>query len=390
VFVNRPPGLEQRIGASLEAMQTAESADMHALYTLELLPELANEPAIRRRLLELRTHRWPGVRRSVGRSLALAGCREGLECLTWCVLAVHPVTRRSQREEADSNMRVLSKQYLMPFAGLLDEELVGMIVDDLCDASGNRHLDLLAAAPAALVSRGLEPLLESRDRRLRADAAFVLGRRGRQDVVPILEQELREARNVEPALLAISHIRSDATPGWLEHFESKGHSPYGPLDGDARTIRLTMLARRRRLLLSSGPVDVLDRFFARDYRQYAGDSQSPPRLFHLGRRWGIAADALDENTESAADFVAEFFSPEDRAACVRRQLEAMAAVKKSPAFQPRRVDQVHDFLAGPLTEPKGKFLPGVTLFFDDPDYDFAATDWISNAERYRVGTVTEL
>lgn len=371
-------------------MQAGQGADMHALYTLELLPELALDPGIKPGLLELRTHQWPAVRRSVGRSLALAGCREGLECLTWCVLAVHPVTRRSQREEADSNMRVLSKQYLMPFAGLLDEELVGMIVGDLCDANGNRHVDLLSAAPAALVSHRLEPLLESRDRRLRADAAFVLGRRGRQDVGPLLEEDLRKARNVELALLAISHIKSDASLGWLEHFEREEHSPYGPPDADARTIRLMMLARRRRSLLSSRPIDALERFFARDYAQYAGDSQKPPRLFHLGRRWGIAAHARDDNTESTADFVAEFFSAEDRAACVRLQLAAMASVKKSPAFQPRRADQVHDFLAGPLAEPKGKFLPGVTLFFDDPDYDFAATDWISNAERYRVGTVMEL
>src|SRR5258708_38693738 len=96
-----------------------------------------------------------------------------------------------------------------------------------------------------------------------------------------------------------------------------------------------------------------------------------------------------ENTESAADFIAEFLSGAERAACVEEQKEAMKLVKRSPAFQPRRTNVVFDFLLGPLIESKGKFLPGVTLFFDDPDYDFSATDWIQNAERYRVGTLIE-
>jgi hypothetical protein len=340
-------------------------------------------------MLQLVTHQYPGVRLSVGRSLAQAGYREGLLCLTWCALATHPVLKQGQGEEQDSNVRALSKQYLMPFAPALDDELVALLFEDLKDPRGNRHFDVLAAVPAELSSAKLEPFLASRDERLQAAAAFVLGRQGRQDVRQILEREIGKKQHIELALLALSHIPDARVMELLEYFENPNNAPYHEWKTDLRRARLAMLARRRRFLLSHVATrkETLSRFFRKDYPEYSRDS-APVRLYHLGRRWGGAEDDKDENTESTADFIAEFLSADERAACVAEQLEAMKTVRPSPAFQPRDRNRIFDFLAGPLCEPIGKFLPGVTLFFDHPDYDFAATDWIRNAERYRVGTLS--
>ena len=390
MHIEKPPGLERQIGATLAAIRAGKDFEMHALYTLELIPELVHEPTIKDSLLQLVSHPWPGVRRSVGRSLAKAGYREGLQCLTWCALATHPVLKHSQREEQDSNTRTLSKQYLMPFAPSLDDELVALVVEDLKEPRGNCQFDVLAAAPSQLTFVKLEPLLKSRDERLQAAAAFVLGRHGRHDVRPILELEIDKKRHIELALLALSHIPNSRVMDLLQHFENESNAPYREYNNDVRRTRLVMLARRRRFLLSQGstPKEVLDRFFRKNYPEYSRES-APVRLYHLGRRWGTADHDKDDNTESTADFIAEFLPAGQRAAPVAEQLEAMTTVKRNPAFQPRNKDRVFDFLAGPLAEPKGKFLPGVTLFFDNPDYDFAATDWIQNAERYRVGTLGE-
>jgi len=390
MHIEKPLGLERQIAATLAAIRAGENFDMHALYTLELIPEMVHEPAVKGSLLQLVPHPWPAVRLSVGRSLALAGYREGLQSLTWCALATHPVLKHSQRAEQDSNLRTLSKQYLIPFAPMLDDELVGLIVEDLKDLRGNSHFDILSAVPAERSSTKLEALLASRDERLQAAAAFVLGRLGRQDVRPVLEREIGKKRHIELALLALSHIPDARLMELLEYFENQDNAPYREWKTDARRTRLAMLARRRRFLLSRAatPKETLSRFFRKDYPEYSRDATTV-RLYHLGRRWGPADYHNDENTESTADFIAEFLSPEQRAACVAEQLEAMNTVKPSPAFQPRDRNRTFDFLAGPVVEPKGKFLPGVTLFFGLPDYDFAATDWIQNAERYRVGTLSE-
>lgn len=390
MHIGTPPGIERLIAAALCAIRAGGDWDMHALYTLELIPELVHEPAVKGSLLQLVVHPWPAVRLSVGRSLALAGYREGLLCLTRCALATHPVLKRSQRGEQDSNIRTLAKQYLIPFAPMLDDDLVGLIVEDLKDPRGNSHFDILSAVPAERSSAKLEAFLASRDERLRAVAAFVLGRLGRQDVRPALEREIGKQRHIELALLALSHIPDARVMELLEYFENRDNAPYREWNTDARRTRLAMLARRRRFLLScaSTPKEALSRFFRKEYPEYARDS-TPVRLYHLGRRWEGPEYDKDENTESTADFIAEFLSADERAACAAEQLEAMKTVKSSPAFQPRDPNRIFDFLAGPLREPKGKFLPGVTLFFDHPDYDFAATDWIRNAERYRVGTLSE-
>lgn len=389
MFINRPPGIENQIGAVLSALLKGERFDMNALYTLELLTDLVHEPRIKGLLLRLVAHPMPAVRRSVGRSLARAGYGEGLQCLTWCALGTHPVLKHSQRADKDSNARTVSKQYLFPFARLLDDELIQALVDDLAEPRGNHHVDLLSAAPVERVSGKVEPLLRSKDERLRAAAAVVLGRNGRDDVRPVLEKEISEGRNIELALAALSHIPNARVLELLEYFENEEHTPYRKWPNDPRRVRLIMLARRRRFLLSSTPLhrakETLDRFFGKDYPEYAQQSVVP-RLYRVGSRWEAG---IDENTESTADFVAEFFSEGERAACAAQQTEAMRIVKRSPAFQPRRADVSRDFLLGPLVEPSGKFLPGVTLFFDDPDYEFGATDWIRNAERYRVGTLSE-
>src|SRR5882724_10262552 len=163
MFINKPPVLEKQIGAALSAMLAGEKFDMNALYTLELLTEIVREPQIKDMLLRLVAHRLPAVRRSVGRSLAQAGYREGLQCLTWCALGNHPVLKHSQRAENDSNARAVSKQYLFPFVRMLDNELVQMLVDELADPRGNHHVDLLSAALLELTSAKLEPLLRSKD-----------------------------------------------------------------------------------------------------------------------------------------------------------------------------------------------------------------------------------
>ncbi len=392
MFINKPPALENQIGAALSAMLAGEKFDMNALYTLELLTDLVHEPRIKGLLLRLVAHPMPAVRRSVGRSLAQAGYGEGLQCLTWCALGTHPVLKHSQRAEKDSNARTVSKQHLFPFVRMLDNELIQMLVDDLADPRGNHHIDLLSAVPLELTSAKLEPLLSSKDARLQAAAAFVLGRNGREDVRPILENEISKGRNIELALLALSHIPNARVMELLEYFETEEHSPHRKWANDPRRIRLTMLAKRRHFLLSNASAhrssEALGRFFRKEYPEYSHQSASP-RLYRVGSRWEGASRENDENTESTADFIAEFLSGAERAACVEDQKEAMKLVKRSPAFQPRRTDVVFDFLLGPLIEPKGKFLPGVTLFFDDPDYDFSATDWIQNAEHYRVGTLSE-
>jgi len=390
MHIERPPGLERQIAATLTAIAAGGKFQMHALYTLELIPELAHEPSIKHALLELVSHSWPGVRRSVGLTLAKAGYREGLQCLTWCALATHPVLKQSQRDEQDSNVRILSKHYLLPFAPMLDDELVGLMVEDLKDPRGNHHFDVLSAVPHQLAWARLQPLLASSDERLQAAAAFVLGRQGKEDVRPILEREVDGKRHIELALLALSHIPDSRVMGLLEHFEDERNAPYREYQSDVRRIRLAMLARRRRSLLSqaSTPKEALSRFFRKDYPEYSHNS-APVQLYHLGRRWGTADHENDENTESTADFIAEFVPADQRAACVAEQLAAMKAVKPSPVFQPRDRNRIFDFLLGAVVEPTSKFLPGVTLFFDHPDYDLAATDWIQNAERYRVGTLGE-
>src|SRR5258708_23274277 len=130
-------------------------------------------------------------------------------------------------------------------------------------------------------------------------------------------------------------------------------------------MRVTMLAGGWHFLRSNASADrsseALSRFFRKEYHEYSHQSASP-RLYRVGSRWEGASHEKDENTESTADFIAEFLSGAERAACVEEQKEAMKLVKRSPAFQPRRTDVVFDFLLGPLIEPKGKFLPGVTLF----------------------------
>src|SRR5262245_49073412 len=205
MHIERPPGIERQIAAALESIRAGQG-DMHALYTLELIPELAKEPRIKALLLELSTHRWPAMRRSAGRSLALAGFREGLQCLTRCALGTHPVLKQNQREEHDSNLRPLARQYLMPFHQQLHNDLVGLLVEDRKDPRGNFHVVVLSAVPALLSAPRLEPLLASRDERSQAAAALVLGRIGKQEARPVLEREIARKRYLEPALLALSHI----------------------------------------------------------------------------------------------------------------------------------------------------------------------------------------
>jgi hypothetical protein len=231
----------------------------------------------------------------------------------------------------------------MPFAPALDDELVALLVEDLKDPRGNRQFDVLAAVPAELSCAKLEPLLASRDERLQATAAFVLGRHGRQDVRQILEREIGEKRHVELALLAPTHIPDARAMELLEYFENQDNAPYRECKTDVRRARLSMLARRRRFLLShaAAPMETLSRFFRKDYPEYSRDSR-PVRLYHLGRRWGTAEHDKDENTESTADFIAEFLSADGRAACVAEQLEAMKTVRPSPAFQPRDRNRIFD------------------------------------------------
>lgn len=393
MIVDIPDSIGKLLDSSLKSRGGFDAGK--ALQTLDDFPHLAVEENVMDLVVPQLKVGALGNRVIAARILIRLGDPRGVIHLTANSLNRHPYLGVDQTKSSTR-----SDGWLIRWAEYLTDECLDLLIADIIEHRDAFHADVLAAAPQELVVPRLLELL-GHDRPIATQAAYALAYHGCMEGQKLLESLLteRDPRLFYLALVALSRVSDPRLIDLLRSIANQQHEIFYGIDRSWLKTALVTLAFQRLMVqdqsLNSPFLNVMQRFYTsnpirsyshREHLKYQGiilPQGYEPELFLL----------QGGQVTWTADFIHEFSTSDDRRKLANiqkeRLLDLLGRIPEEKYFKVG--GSYYSWFEHPsdTRNMTSYYLPEIKVRNELDDYIFAATDWIVNPSRYRLGNMRE-
>lgn len=354
----------------------------------DLTPHLAHDPGVRDLVSKYLTSQALCYRRTAAQVLATSGELGGVLHLVYNALREHPITGLDQSQVSGK-----TDAWLFDHVESFTDECIDLLIADSVEYPSYFHADVLSALPADRIVPRMLPLL-SLPPWIAGQAAYVLAMKGLDEGRAVLERiaEDCDLKLLELALVGLSHIPDGRALDLIRAYASPEHAVYQTERQPGWLSKELLTKSQQRLFWlehgEAGFLDLMKRFYlARDRTQVESPAFKLPENYRPSLYL-----AQYYTTTYTPDFLVEFSTEAQRKALAEEQREGMREfLKLVPEDKLASLNWPRFMLWNrrPRDSRIGwglHYLKGVTVINDEEDYLFAATDWLLNPQRYRLGS----